>query len=511
MAKSFSISEKRLKKVSTTFFCAVVYFSVVYWLRHTWFSPDSTNYMAAGMNLLARGEFSVFINWPSFSMEPTMEVYRVQPFGFPVYLSFFLFIFRDPYISAVIAQTIAILILFWGIWKCMELGNWKPRTRITFLVLFLSFGSFANILSFLWTEPLFIGLSLMTLLKSHQAFFKENRKTDQVWLALLLFSSAALRFTGIFNLGFLLPALFRKRLRISFFAILSVVSFLPALIWKFRSRILDGRDFESHYAWSASFEEISKKTLNILSSLEYALAYQSSVVGALLLIGLGWLLWRQIRHREQIKNGGEEIFLCEIASGFVSHFFGLSALAVLSEIGNLIRPDLEQARLLALSYLLFFVLVHQCLNSLSGKRIVVSTVLILALVGNYPAFSFRSRAHFLPRIYEPVERGLWKEMVALEVVRRAKFFYTDYDFVHQLFSGKIQRVLWRHEQGFISNSDVLEFRNLLQKEGDPFFLVRSQSVGLVSSLRKLSKEAGLLEMTFPKYGYHLFYSEDPRR
>jgi hypothetical protein len=173
-------------------------------------SPDSTNYITATQNLLRTGQLFVYANYPSWSMEPAVEPYTEQPFGFPFYLAPFLWIIKDPYLAAVVAQAAAIILLYGAVWVLTRDFKMGAGFQATSLLAIALFRPLAFVTTHFWSETLFIALTLWTL--HFLLIARESQRPGYSWLAALGFAAAAsaTRAIGVLSLGiFLLAVILR--------------------------------------------------------------------------------------------------------------------------------------------------------------------------------------------------------------------------------------------------------------------------------------------------------------
>lgn len=173
-------------------------------------NPDSTSYITAASNFVETGRLFVFVNTPSTSMSPRIEPYTEQPPGFPLYLAAFVFVFRDPILSALIAQTIAIAFFFIAIYFMAVRIRLNIVLRIQALLIVAFLNTIRQINSTIWTETLFISLSLAAGVLALGIYLGDKRRFS--WPALVgsLALASSLRLVGVANAVWLAPMLFRQ-------------------------------------------------------------------------------------------------------------------------------------------------------------------------------------------------------------------------------------------------------------------------------------------------------------
>ena len=502
MAMVYGLKRSQQDAISNVLFAICGYGTVIYWLHRCLLSPDSTNYLTAAKNLVEHGRMFVFTNWPNLTLEPIEVPYSVQPFGYPLYLAAFILVFHDPLVSALIAQSVSIVLLFFALHRFTRLAKLKFSLRVTLLFIICSIQSLTDIFANLWTESLFLALTLLLLLSVNRAYSKNRRRWDSLISAGLLVSTASLRFIGVFGLGFFVPALLRGRLRFRSFVGFGLLAMVPNLFWYARNRILSGGNFAEHYGWSSA--HIGARLANVVQSLKYSLAFDSYLV-LLLFVAL---IIIAIRYARSVENAlpRESGSIGETAlAGLLGHFLGLTLLGALSTIGDLLVPEREQARLLVTVYILFFLWAHTLVNRLPPRGYIVGMLCFMSLLANPKFFYLRSRLEFYPSIRSPIERELWAEIREKSVVKNASFFYSNYNFIHQVFSGKTQRIIWDGVEN-LKNLSPASQQKILEKmksSAKPFLLVE-----LNSELRRFADTKvgawGLERLDLSRYGFFLY-------
>jgi len=174
-------------------------------------SPDSSSYITAAKNFAQTGRLVVFVNSPSRSMRPKVEDYTEQPPGLPIYFAPFMLLFDDPVRAAVIAQAVVIVCLFLFLYLLMgRLGLSRPLRAIALGTLLMMDG-FKYIYIDPGTEALFICLSVIIGWMAIRYY--QGGQERWVWpiLVLLMAFASSVRYTGVANVAWLIPALFRRR------------------------------------------------------------------------------------------------------------------------------------------------------------------------------------------------------------------------------------------------------------------------------------------------------------
>jgi hypothetical protein len=211
------------------------------------FSPDSTNYIVAAQNLLEHHTFFVWANLPSRSLEPVPEPYTDYPPGFPIYLVPFLIVFRDPGLAAFAAQAVSILLCYGGLSFIMNVLRLGLSYRVAGHLFLCVFATFPCIFQFLWTEPLFIALSLFCGGFALLTLMPGSKKVYWISGMVLLGLASAVKVIGIFNLAWFVLPIWRaqqRRLALSTLVVLSCVA--PLFAWFLRNQLLYGQISRSH-------------------------------------------------------------------------------------------------------------------------------------------------------------------------------------------------------------------------------------------------------------------------
>ena len=174
-------------------------------------SPDSSSYINAAQNFAQTGRLVVFVNSPSQSMRPKVEAYTEQPPGLPIYFAPFMLVFDDPVQAAVIAQAVVIVCLFLFLYLLMGRLGFSRFLRAIALGIFLMMSGFWPLYKDPTTEALFICLSLAIGWLAIR--FYQGRQERWVWpvLILLIAFASSVRYTGVANIAWLIPALFRRK------------------------------------------------------------------------------------------------------------------------------------------------------------------------------------------------------------------------------------------------------------------------------------------------------------
>jgi hypothetical protein len=101
----------------------------------------------------------------------------------------------------------------------------------------------------------------------------------------------------------------------------------------------------------------------------------------------------------------------------------------------------------------------------------------------------------------PTERNLWRDIHELEWTRSATHFYSDRDFVHQVFAGIPQRIIW--EPSVLRDPGAVAA--FLGSGENPFFLLR-EGIWEAGRLEEMmaSGQVPLEKIEFSRYGFVLY-------
>jgi hypothetical protein len=213
----------------------------------------------------------------------------------------------------------------------------------------------------------------------------------------------------------------------------------------------------------------------------------------LLCILTGWLMNTNIL--EFVKNWKEnfnwgwwhtqDAYAYElIISGGFFHLLGIIALSQITPFSEL------QDRLLAPSLTLLLIALLLGLRQLTGLvhtrgfiAGVFSTAFILALAA--PAI-VKGDILFKPGFHSPPEQTLWQELKTYPGITRVSHFYSDQDFVHQIYARLPQRVITYEDS--LNQKGYLD--SLMAKGTCPFVLVEAGD-SLSKIMNQVYKKSGL--------------------
>lgn len=493
--------------------CAVV--TMHYAATNLSFSPDSTNYVVAARNLLSQGRLVVFANWPSESMEPALEPYTEYTPGFPVYLVTFLAVLHDPIVASAAAQVVAIGLLFVSIAGLVRTIQLNVIPTVVLITALTTMTCFRQIYQYVWTETLFIALSMGVLTYCLKLL---NGDTNRRWYAVgvLLALSSTIKFAGVFNLALVVVPLLiirAKKRRLIIGLGISCASVLPVVMWMLRNRIFYGDTTLSHNLgpmfrtsnivqpyWYLRSLLGASHVLKDVAPFRAALCLCITLTVAV--IGL-YPLWSRIsrfrlaRQKSGAEPGSHSGYYVA-AVGAVGHFGGIYAVSLLCNINELGHRLMSPT--IALATVAWCLALRDLLGNMKfrwQRGAVVAGLLAVFLISPTFAKDLQVSAGLLHATARR-EQKVWIQLAEMVTESRASHFYTDRNFLHQLFANIPQRIIW-DEEGF--DKDVVT--DLLSKGSNPFFLFRENG-DLDQKMQVMYRELELQRSEFFDEGYVLY-------
>ena len=194
---------------------------------------DSAIYLGLAKSIALSGEYSF-----------NSSFHTKYPPGFPLMMAPIYKIFGESYLAMYLFQTLIMAISFYLVIRVIGM-HWDMLKAIIIAIL-LAFSVHSILInSYLWSEPLFLSLSLSSVLLA-DFYFKSKQKVPLLLILTLILSATALtRTIGITLIiavsgFFLLNVLFKrdalndadnKRKSLGKIALLIVISFTPIFIW----------------------------------------------------------------------------------------------------------------------------------------------------------------------------------------------------------------------------------------------------------------------------------------
>jgi len=272
-----------IKAIVLLIFGFLCIFSVLYSTSNFKIIPDASGYITASQNLIRTGRIFVFANSPSWRLEPAVEPYTEQPPGMPYYLAPFLIIFNNPVTAAAVAQAVAIVLLYAGVYILTEDFQAHPLIQIAAAAAFTFFwpqqGTYNSFLS----ETLFTGLSLWAVHFLVQA--RHSLRPRRMWVTALLLAAAAstTRAIGVFYLPvFLLTAILGKKNILVWSAASAAATLGPITAWSVRNQLLYGATSSTHGIHSSI--DWGKLTVPVFYLVDLASPFPVLVACAALLV-----------------------------------------------------------------------------------------------------------------------------------------------------------------------------------------------------------------------------------
>jgi len=470
-------------------------------------SPDSTNLIVAAQNLVENGEFHVNTNWPSKILSPQVEPFTDYPPGYTLFLVPFLTFAKDPLIAAAWAQACSILVCFVGLAFLLRTIKLPFVLRIGGYLLFAALSNFPLIYSYFWTEPLFLGLSLLG------GAFALRMGLDRspwftTWLAALCFLFASsIKVIGVFNFAwFLVPLLqhrpFQWRLALGMASACTV----PLVIWFARNFVVYGQFSYSHRIGETHLKAELLVPLNVITH-DLIPVFDERWTGPFMLIILCVILLAPLTLPKtavaKAVTVRERSIHLKLVLVLATHFFGIWVLSLISHFSEmddrLLSPSIAFAVIAGLSGL-------QRVGEFSGK--------VLGAIAYSAPFAFLLTAMHvtIPRIgsavpdFEyPPEAELWDRIDAEGFSTGASHYYSDRDFRHQIFSPLPHRILW--DTTAYGSSQAI--RALATTGTRPFFIFDTTSVELDLFERALRTDPDAYLIPFSIKGFVVFHAPTP--
>ena len=251
----------RIRLITLFLFFSFCAFSITHFLSQLGITPDSSGYITAAQNFIRTGHMFAYANSPSWSLEPAIEPYTEQPSGFPLFLVPFLLIFRQPILAAVVAQALAILILYSAVYALTQDLEVGPFFQIVCALAFTIFRPMQYVYIYVISETLFIALSLWSIYFLVASQFSQRSRLN--WITALLFAAAAslTRTVGALMLGVFIWVAWRREKSRWISITLSVLFVVgPVIAWSLRNQLLYGspsmtHEVLDHIAWEKLFPQ----------------------------------------------------------------------------------------------------------------------------------------------------------------------------------------------------------------------------------------------------------------
>lgn len=481
------------------------------WICNATLTPDSTNYLSAASSFISQFNFITSINWPDqFSLIGKSSFY-VQPLGFPLVIAPFFIVINDPFVVALISQSIFIVLFSLGCIKLCNLLNFEFIFELLFYVFICSFSSFNLIFSNFWSETFFLVVTLWALILLLEITTVTDNKSILYFIIVILAGlSFSVRLLGILNYIFILVPFFIRKANFRDLFAGTTIFFVPILLWQIRNKYFLDLNSLEHYSSTVPVN-IHDNFLGLINSIAYTLTDGSNEAIYLTLFILFLYVvyitiacrWRIITHRCNIGF----TYIITLTFVFSTYVLGYFAIALFTSSGGLFRIETEQLRVLSPFY---FIIITWVFANFSyfykiNRKFTVFYPMLLILYFSFNhhfwAFLYVSRGFSVTEF--PPEKKLWELISTYSQVKDAKVVYIDHDFIHQLYSGKNNVVLWNELIGeYPDDNSIAEF---VSKSDDvPVFVVRNGSTALNKAL-----ESGVRNGMFIADVIDINYSHPP--
>lgn len=496
-----------IKWLERIILCAAILISIYTWLKSVDFTPDSTNYIVAGKNLLYFHEFFVYSNWPSYSLDLIREPYRDFPPGFAILFAGFLFLLqKNLYLAITVSQTIYVILFYLSFAYFFTVLNIQKSLRILFWIIIPLFPPFIGIFQFYLSEALFIAISLTIGALCLSPSFEWRLSSWRFWLVLALICiSSSVRFTGVLNsLWLLVPLVLTNiptKAKVPFSLLVIIAGIAAPSLWFARNQLYYGVTTKSHAIGSIFLPD------HLLTPFQYLfytpLGVFGSFLAASLLIGLILCIKKLPRYIASGKRGLESnaavIRLKTLVLVLLINFLFLVTVSLFAHInqldGRLLSPTFAIALILIAFTLSHFLVVNRTYFWITAPLFIA---LILINLNTQLAPQLLKRRTFLPSI---TEKSL-EQIFLNPAFAKSSGFYTEYNFNYQLYSTLPHRMLWDIDP--ITTPENIQ--SLFNKGNQVFFIFKEGSQ-YESTFKKHSDALpNVCETHFS--GYVLFFQRD---
>lgn len=206
--------------------------------------------------------------------------------------------------------------------------------------------------------------------------------------------------------------------------------------------------------------------------------------------------WKMNYDRNRLNTRPMATFGLLFLAG-LSHFWGITGLSLVTPFSAL------ETRLLSpsLALLLFSGLagMYFLLRLVPGKIYLASIYIIAFSLILLSPFFVTTGLPFQPGIRIPPEQALWKEIYALPGISKATHFYSDYNFTHQIFGNRPQRIILDVDQiaspGFLSR---------IMATGQCPFVIVNQGDKMSQLMDQYYQDANLIRLEMLNGQFELF-------
>lgn len=464
-------------------------------LYRFYFWNDSTSYVTAAANFVKHGTLFVYINWPSWTMRPSTEIYADFPPGYPLFLSFFMFLFRDVMLSVAIAQSLAVAGMFYAVYRTTVLLEIPPLLRFTTLFLVGSFQPHRDSLQGMLTEPLYLALCF-AVLNCALDMWKNGESTKKwIFTCVLVFCASGVRWNGFACIVPLaLPIWkYRKNLFWKSAAILAAGA-LPISLWFLRNYLFLHR--------VSTFYEKPRFLWDRVNTPFNATVYWWGHGYALIAIAIFAFSFAPFFLR---KIRTQEAFLpyAAVVLAWITQFLVIYALSLVTY--GMTPVD---GRYLMPTYFLFTVCLFYSAGALlrvlkiEKLSVVVVALCVLAFLPKAIHHLKEQKLDWIGAWTLPAEKALWAEIQTKPYFKQASHFYTDMHPIHQVFAGIPQRIVRDGSQ----ESQPEQLKTLFDIPQNPFFVLADGSALLETFERKVAPKIARLKKE-KGAGYTIYYRD----
>lgn len=402
-------------------------FLVSRWVDIFIISPDSAQYLTAAMNLVDHGTLFIWTNWPSYSYLPEREIYAIYPPGFALYLAVFYFFIRESMASAMVAQSVAIMLFCWMVREAGFRFGLSALVRLGVLLFLCVFPAYVYMFPSLLTETLFTALSLGVFIKCFDLWDRGWNRRD-AWTAwILLFLVSSVRWNGLANAVFFLFPLWKfakergwigAGLRL---VLTGFVGIAPVILWMIRNRLMTGKNAGHYQPTFFLWDRLWTPFEHTLQRWGLGSVWFLAAVSA-------FSLWPLI---------GGRVKPWFAVAGLLGHFSVIYLLTLMFAVTPL------DDRYIGSTYLFLIFLQAMALQRLADKVEAAHAktalgLVLAAMVALLPMKIIRSFGDW----NRPPHQELWQRIKSRDWFQGSTHFYTDDDWVHQVFARMPQRIVF---------------------------------------------------------------------
>ncbi len=436
----------------------IIALAVFRWLFKFQLWPDSSNYLSAALNLVDQGKLFVFVNWPKQGFDPVIVPYTAYPPGFPLYLSAFLPFFGDPIIAAAVAQSFSLTFFYLLIYQVTKAFQFSPFVRLSSLVFILGFSAFTQIQTGLLNEPLYISICLATFLCALKLWEKPSPK---VWIfaLCLVFIGGTIRWNGFANAAILIVPLWKDRSQRPIkLILLGLASTLPNITWFIRNKIQFGSTTNLYQFRGILWDNVSVP-------FDFSV-YRWGFGSIWILLFLNLIIFGPILFSYYRKKVNLPFYFIALFQGIIQFLaiYLLTLVVVVTPIDD---------RYLSPAAVFFVVLLFYSLDlvikalPLKVRSTALPLLLIFVIVPGAIHTISKQSLSWIGQLTRPPEQELWQTIKTRPYYSAASHFYSDDNFIHQIFAQKIHRIIW----GNILTNEPKLIESLWDKGNKPFFVM----------------------------------------